>query len=351
MGRMTDSAPPTAQRAHLVVVIPTHGRPDLLGRTLASVAACARPAGYGGCLVVENGPRAGAEAVVAGAARAHPGAGFRYLHHGRANKSAALNAALAGVPDGALCVFFDDDVRVEPDVLLRYEAIGERTGPGTFMGGSVRCDYDMPPPDWLVPLLPLSARGLDLAGADANALYLGFNWAAYAGDIREAGGFDPNYGPGAPTNATGQESNMEGRLLLLGCRMVNVSSAVVHHHVPVERCSPLWAAGRQHRDAIGWGRVARVRDRPLPFIITNAWLTTKCCLVAARKYASGDRVGRWKAIKQAGYHSGLIRGFLQPRRPVEIRTATARKPKIGEPGRLGEDEVLAMWQGRPAASA
>ena len=335
----------------MIVIIPTHGRPGPLERALRSVAECDQPDTCQGLVVVENGSRAGAEDVVRRVARDYPDVRLRYLHHERANKSAALNAALADVPGDTLCVFFDDDVRVEPDVLLRYEAIGERTGPGTFMGGSVRCDYDMPPPDWLVPLLPLSARGLDLAGADANALYLGFNWAAYAGDIREAGGFDPNYGPGAPTNATGQESNMEGRLLLLGCRMVNVSSAVVHHHVPVERCSPLWAAGRQHRDAIGWGRVARVRDRPLPFIITNAWLTTKCCLVAVRKYASGDRVGRWKAVKQAGYHSGLIRGFLQPRRPVEIRTATVRKPKIGEPGRLGEDEVLAMWQGRPAASA
>ena len=324
----------------LAVIVPTHGRPTLLARTLATIAACERPEGYGGCLVIENGPPVGAAGVVAEASETHPEAGFRYMHYDRANKSAALNAALAGVPEEALCVFFDDDVRVEPDVLLRYGAIGERTGRGVFMGGSVRCDYDVPPPDWLVPLLPLSARGLDLAGADADALYLGFNWAAFAGDIREAGGFDPNYGPGAPTNATGQESNMEGRLLLLGCQMINVPSAVVHHHVPAERCSALWAVGRKHRDAIGWGRVARETKKAIPYLAMNTWLAVKCGLIVARKYVSGDQVGKWGAAKVAGHHAGLVRGFLQPRRPIDVRTATVRKPKPGDAGRLFEGDLV-----------
>ena len=48
----------------LTVLIPTHGRPTLLRRTLESVAQCKRPVGYEGRLVVENGSRAGGEAIV-----------------------------------------------------------------------------------------------------------------------------------------------------------------------------------------------------------------------------------------------------------------------------------------------
>ena len=53
----------------VTVLIPTHGRPTLLGRTLASLGACRLPAAYAETVVVENGSRAGAEAVVAEAAR------------------------------------------------------------------------------------------------------------------------------------------------------------------------------------------------------------------------------------------------------------------------------------------
>ena len=105
----------------LTVLIPTHGRPALLGRTLASLAACRPPAGYAEAVVVENGAQAGAEAVVAEAAAAHPRLRLRYLHVARANKSHALNEALRTVGAG-LVVFFDDDVRLDPGVLEAYAA-------------------------------------------------------------------------------------------------------------------------------------------------------------------------------------------------------------------------------------
>ena len=324
----------------LLVIIPTHGRPKLLERTLRSVAMCSRPEGYLGIVAVENGPRAGAEGVIRAVAREHPEAKLRYHHHSRPNKSAALNAALAGLAPGTLCVFLDDDVRVEAGILALYSAVAQKTGRGAFMGGSTRCDYDETPPDWLLPLLPLSARGLDLGGADADALYLGFNWAAFAGDIMGAGGFDPNYGPGAPTNATGQESNMQGRLLLLGCRMVNVPGAVVYHHVPAERCSPSWAVGRKYRDAIGWGRVDRVRQSFVSFVPRHAWLMTRCALIGLKKAAVRDQFGFWRAAKQAGHHAGHLRGYVQVKRPVDVRTATVQKPGSGDAARLFADEIL-----------
>ncbi len=52
------------QTRELTVVIVAHGRPDLLERTLTSLAACDLPACYRRCLVIENGRRCGVEEVV-----------------------------------------------------------------------------------------------------------------------------------------------------------------------------------------------------------------------------------------------------------------------------------------------
>ena len=50
--------------ADFVVNIATSGRPELLRRTLESLKECEEPVGYRETVVVENGPRGGAEAVV-----------------------------------------------------------------------------------------------------------------------------------------------------------------------------------------------------------------------------------------------------------------------------------------------
>ena len=89
----------------LSVLIPTHGRPTLLGRTLASLAACRLPEGYREAVVVENGSRAGAEAVVAEAARAHPGLRLRYLSGGMSDEARMVDRYLLHGPNPRLREF------------------------------------------------------------------------------------------------------------------------------------------------------------------------------------------------------------------------------------------------------
>lgn len=235
----------------LTVLIPTHGRPTLLGRTLASLAGCRLPEGYRETVVVENGARAGAEAVVDEAAQAHPHLRLRYLHVAWANKSHALNEALQTV-EGGLVVFFDDDVRVAAGVLEAYaEAARLHPNGGAFYGGPVRIDYELHPPAWLIPHLPHSARGYELSDRGTMSdEYLGFNWAAFVSDIMEAGGFDPQYGPGSPTGARGQESDMQQRMRARGVGPYDVPAAIVWHYVPRERSTLRWMLGRCYQQGI-----------------------------------------------------------------------------------------------------
>ena len=68
------------------------------------------------------------------------------------------------------------------------------------------------------------------------------------------GGFDPRLGPGAHApgagaNPTGQERELQLRLLQSGRKPVFVPDARVWHWVPAERCSPEWALERAARRA------------------------------------------------------------------------------------------------------
>ena len=294
----------------LTVLIPTHGRPTLLGRTLASLGACRLPEGYAETVVVENGSRAGAEAVVAEAAEAHPHLRLRYLHVERANKSHALNEALATVGEG-LAVFFDDDVRLEPGVLEAYAKAAEAHPARTFFGGPFGCDYEEAPPQWLLPLLPFSARGTDFDGGERPGEYLGFNWAAHTIDLQSVGGFDPNFGPGSPTGARRQESEMQRRLQQAGYKAVDVTGAVVWHYVPDDRCSPSWAVQRMYRSGLGNGAQARsgIGARLLRIGARTVATELPRYLAALTK---GEFADQTRSKAELAYWLGYFKGFIAP---------------------------------------
>lgn len=243
-----------------MTVIATHGRGELLERTLASLAAATLPERYAGTLVVENGPPAGARDVVAAAPAALRAT---YLHVERANKSAALNAALATIDDDVLLVFTDDDVRVEEGVLLAYARASEGLRGGVYFGGPVEAEHEVPPPPHHLLLLPPSARGWPLAHERpvTGHRFVGFNWAAFAGDLKRAGGFDPRFGPGSSTGSTGQESNMQDRLFAMGVKPQYLPQARVWHWVPKERCSPNWILQRGYRYGVQCGLEGYAHDR------------------------------------------------------------------------------------------
>ena len=299
---MTDKASPL-----LTVLIPTHGRSELLARTLATLGACRLPPTYRETVVIENGPAAGAEGVVASASAVHPALRLRYLHVERANKSHALNEALETVGDG-LVVFFDDDVRLDPGVLEAYAAAAgvERNA---FFGGSVRIDYEEEPPHWLVPYMPYSARGFELDSTDRPGEYLGFNWAAFSGDICAAGGFDPAYGPGSPTGATGQETRMQYQLSKRGVKPVDVPGAVVWHYVPRERCSEEWLVRRRFRSGMELGRRARMEGQRVEFVSELASVL-RCSASVVKQTFRRHRAGRWGAAIGLSRSVGFIKGYI-----------------------------------------
>ena len=301
----------------MTILIPTHDRMTLLRRLLDSLGQADRPASPIRTLVVENGGQSGSKQLVAGAAswlRAE------YVHQPEPNKSAALNRAIESVGDDLL-IFFDDDIRVSPEVLTAYELVGKQYGPGFFFGGPFRVDYESPPPAWLKPYLPPSARGVDLGPEtrEVERRFIGLNWAAFASDIRQCGGFDFRFGPGSPTGSSGDEITMQKALQGRGARAIYTPDAVVWHYVPARRCSPEWALQRAYNKGIARAlRKPRVRLSFLGHPIGLLPAALKCRLRIAGSRLLGSAPARYGAEYDSALLRGMLRGML---RGNEIRNS------------------------------
>lgn len=306
----------------LNVIIATAERPTLLRRTLASLARCRRPSGYRRTFVVENGGQRGADEVVAAA---DPSLRCAYLYEPHGNKSMALNRAMEDLDQG-LIFFTDDDVRLHPETLVSYAVAAEGTDRGRYYGGPTGVDYEQTPPAWVQRRLPLSARGwvpTEQQRNSASLSFLGFNWAAFATEIRALGGFDPLRGPGAVTGSTGQEGEMQMRLRDAGVTPTYVPQAWVWHYVPRDRCSPDWAVQRAFRHGVSWGMQSHAG--PLTIWSCPPWVVARLAKSAVRRLlatVAGPEFG-FDARVRASYNHGLVHGFrmrrLAPVAPVTIK--------------------------------
>jgi GT2 family glycosyltransferase len=245
----------------LFVLIAACGQPALLRRTLLSLAACDKPVGYGGVIVVENGPRAGLDAIVAEFPSQHH---FQYIYCEPANKSLALNRALAGVGD-ALVVFTDDDVQIPRETLLAYAQGAASCRGGEFYGGPIIPDYeDEPPPAWLMPMLPRSAAGWKLSAAEKTPItqpeFIGPNFAAFAADLLRVGGFDTRLGPGGHMLSPGEDTEIQERLLAHGVRGYYLPEAAMRHYVRANAATVAFAVQRTERNGVYWG-ISQARRR------------------------------------------------------------------------------------------
>jgi cellulose synthase/poly-beta-1,6-N-acetylglucosamine synthase-like glycosyltransferase len=335
------------------ILIATAGRPTLLARTLESLASCARPSGFRETIVVENGGQNGAEDIVRSfASRLNT----RYLYVPDGNKSRALNEALATMGEG-LVFFTDDDVRLTPDTLIRYAeaAYTPDTVPsGRFFGGPTEVDYETEPPAWLQRFFPLSARGWEpdaAAQRSPDLEFLGFNWAAFACDIRNAGGFNPLRGPGAASGSTGQETEMQARLRAAGARPIYIPEARVWHHVPADRSSPEWAVARAFRHGVQAALQAPPARLHLfgcpPWLvgrlITGALRSTAACFATSPPF-------RLTAQTRRSYNRGLVHGFRLKRTGADGAGEPASAPRPASAPQQAESHAPATT-GRGAPSA
>lgn len=300
----------SATGAEFSILIATCGRPDSLVRTLHAIQSSDVPSSCREILVVENGGEQGAAEVCA--ASAGPLA-VRHLYVAEARKSRALNRGLEAARTPAI-VFFDDDVRVSRTCLTSYAGALARFGPGHFFGGPVLPDFECEPPAWMRDWLPPSVAGWNPGSEERyydRPYFIGSNWASWREEMLGAGGFAEFLGPGNPSGALGDETELQARLLESGSRGVYLPGAPVHHAVKSDVCSLEWIRERRRRmgvtraliESIG-SRVPTRRER-LVRITRVGVLRVK--VMIARALSWSDQRRAWIELtlaEETGYRQG-----------------------------------------------
>ena len=263
-------------------------------------------------MVIENGPRGGLAEVVQQFPRDLQ---FTYLYSEPPNKSLALNVALARV-GAALCVFTDDDVQVPAGTLGAYARAAAHCTGGEFYGGPILPDYEgEPPPEWLRRYLPRSAAGWQLAATQQQEIrqaeFIGPNFAAFAGDVRRVGGFDPRLGPGQHMISPGEDTEIQERLLARGIRGFYVPDAPMRHLVRATATSLEFAVHRAERNGVYWG-IQQARQAaffPAQWVkLCGQWLNDRWRIAKWRRvggeatcaraaFVESRWKGRWQGIR------------------------------------------------------
>jgi glycosyltransferase involved in cell wall biosynthesis len=220
----------------LSIIIATGSGAEVLAPTLRSISANVFPAAWEvELLLVESGGPHGAPAAL----RDLPPhrLQLRCLQEPLRGKSRALNLALSQAR-GEIALFTDDDVRVPPDWIERLSA-PIRTGTAGGVVGWVEMAPHLRRP-WMQRLhRAWLASTADYLDPEDPSELIGANMAVPMRALREAGGFDPELGPGV-TNG-GEESLLSWQLRRAGHRLVALPDVVVEHHFSASRLLyPAW---------------------------------------------------------------------------------------------------------------
>jgi len=222
--------------ATCAVIIPTHDRPDQLGRCLAALAALTDPPDRWEVVVVDDGTPGGVAQITDTWARAD--VPLRLITQQNAGPAAARNKGAAAT-DATYVVFTDDDCEPQPEWLVELLRCLE-AHPGDLVGGpTVPADDDswLTASELIVDFFRSPTRG-------PTRLLPSNNLACAADRFRSIGGFDTSF-----PAAAGEDREFSQRWADRTGTLRLCTDAVVAHGRPLDGRS-FW---RQH---MGYGRGA-----------------------------------------------------------------------------------------------
>jgi len=230
----------------LTVLICTHDRVELLGKTLASLNAAERPAGWRvEILVIANACSDATHAFLDDYRRAPGGRlPLRWVAEPTPGKSHALNLAISLI-ESDLVAFVDDDHRVDSTYLKSACQAADSYPEADLFCGRILPDWDGNEPTWVhdrgpyriyplpVPRFDLGdeAREInaDIAIPGGGNLFLRGPW------LKRVGPFSVELGPVGHNLGGAEDIEWVLRALDLGARLQYVPEVLQHHYVDNER--------------------------------------------------------------------------------------------------------------------
>lgn len=331
------------QTSQLSIVIASHNRRELLRRCLGSLLAQSADPGSFEVIVADDGSGDGTAAMVE--AFEAPFA-LRCLRLAKGGKSAAMNAAIEAA-GGRACLFLDDDILAEPELIAEHLRAHER---GSVLG--IGAIVELPPRtrDWY-------ARAFAQGWAEHNAELehrrahwtdtYGANFSAPTDRLRAIGGFNTGL-------AVGEDFEIGYRLSRAGCTPTFLSEAVAIHDDQKRYGKMLADARRQgaahvelarslegtRDDLFDWTQSAGERELVL----------RRICLrlgVPARPLAWLGRFVPGEGRKMLWLH--FVRRLAFWRGAMEVATAAEWTALTERPGRQAETVTSPLALALPAA--
>jgi GT2 family glycosyltransferase len=221
------------------IIVPTHNRPEALGRCLQSIAALATDRTKFELIVVDDGSELPQEQVLATGVEGP----VRWLRQPNAGPAAARNAG-AAVANGRLLCFTDDDCTLHPDwlthLLVRFEQM-----PTAVLGGqTINQLRGNPYATTSQLLIDYLYAHFQAPGEATPYFFTSNNLAVSANLFRQMGGFDTTM-----PLAAGEDREFCERWRLAGRPFNFVPDALVYHAHPLT-LRRFW---RQH---VNYGRGA-----------------------------------------------------------------------------------------------
>ena len=239
----------------LTVAIPTYNRADFLRQTLAGIALQVFPGEQFEVLVIDNNSTDHTRAVVAEFADALPAP--RHILETRQGLDHARNRAIAEAR-GAIIIFADDDILVQPDWLTQLTAPlrADKSRRVGAVGGEVIPVFPHGLPPWVAEWhSPLAFRP-DAGPLEDRQSPMGANLAFPKWVFEQLGPFHTALDRAAGNYFSGGDSEMIRRVRAAGLQVWFAPAAAVQHQMPANRTTFRYAT----RHAFDSAR-SRVIDR------------------------------------------------------------------------------------------
>ena len=308
----------------LDVIIATHNRAPLLGRTIESFARARVPNGMQVTIVVvDNNSTDDTRDLVASLAPSF-GDRMRYLFEGQTGKSHALNAGLA-VATGEFVGMVDDDEEIDASW---FEEIARAFADPTldFITGPYVPRWEVPPPSWL-PQRPSSVVGwvdggptVRTFGEDFDGVLMGGNAVVRLALLRAVGGYDPELGPTASRRlGSCEDEDVQRRLMAAGARGQYRPDLIIHHFIPATRLTRTYHRRWFFEHGLSKGLLARGTPETIPHLLgvpryrvgrvarALVWTVPGLVGVGPFRAATARFDARMDAIDLAGFWYGKFR--------------------------------------------
>ena len=305
------------------VVIATRNREQLLGDTLAALAAQEWPRDRYEILIADNASTDGTKAVVDAVSRQAGAPRIVYRYVATPGKSHAVNALLEEVA-ATFIALTDDDVRPEPDWLRALATAFDETG-ADFVAGRILPRWEAEPPPWLSSelhgVLAIPDNGdtrLTIApdGDGKHVMTVGANMAVRTPVVRHIGGFRHDLGKLSGTLRTGEDHEFFLRMLGAGYRGVYEPTARVRHFVPRERLNRQYFRRWLYQNGQDVSRLESTHDRVTQRLLgvpRYRWRQAAAdALSMMRAGVAGNQRERFAASTRLIWFSGYVRDAWSP---------------------------------------